>query len=97
MPTAEDLAGDVPLNLDTEMDEVDPAATVSMAQELAEDNPLEPLGLGRFQELLEGEGWTITSLAKANPQELIPYPGIGAVTAENIIKKAQGHLVGRTA
>ncbi|NIV39935.1 MAG: hypothetical protein GWN58_64175 [Anaerolineae bacterium] len=63
---------------------------------LTEENPLEPLALGRFQELLEGEGWTITSLAKADARELIPYPGIGAVTAENIIKKAQGHLAGRT-
>ncbi|NIV39934.1 MAG: hypothetical protein GWN58_64170, partial [Anaerolineae bacterium] len=33
LPTAEDLADDVPLNLDTEMDEVDPATTISMAQE----------------------------------------------------------------
>ncbi len=97
LPTAEELAADVPLNLDTEMDEVDAATEISVARELTEDNPLEPLGLGRFQELLETEGWTITSLAQAGAAELIPYPGIGAVTAENIIKKAQAHLAGRTA
>ena len=100
LPTAEEL-NDAPagagLNLDTEMEEVDPATTISMAREQAQDNPLEPLGLGRFQEILEAEGWTIVGLAKADPVELTPYPGIGSVTAANIIKKAQAHLAGRTA
>ena len=88
LPTAADL------NLDTEMAEVDQDTALTVAQEQAKENPLEALNLGRFQGVLESEGWTIPGLANADPAELIPYPGIGKVTAENIIKVAQEHQEG---
>ena len=98
LPTVEELAEEPePEEQEPEMPEVDPATTMAMAQEQAEDNPLEPLDLGRFQGVLEAEGWTITGLANADPVELIPYPGIGTVTAENIVKRAQAHLAGQAA
>ena len=89
LPTADELSDD------PEMDEVAPEVAISIAREQTQDHPLEPLDLGRFQEILEGEGWTIVSLANAKPAELMPYPGIGEATAEKIVKAAQRHLAGR--
>ena len=87
LPSAEDLEVQGPHTGLTELD-------IAIAQEQEKDHPLEALNLGRFQEMLEHEGWTIPGLAAAGAGELTPYPGIGQVTAENIIKKAQGHQEG---
>ena len=87
LPSVDDLAVQT---ADTGLTELD----IAIAQEQEKDHPLEELNLGRFQEMLEHEGWTIPGLAAAGAGELTPYPGIGQVTAENIVKKAQGHQEG---
>jgi len=56
--------------------------------------PVEVLGLGRFEEILTSEGWSVEKLANADPGELIPYPGIGQVTAGKIVTQAQEYLAG---
>ena len=90
LPTVEELDAIEPQSADSGLTELDAA----IAQEQAKEHPLEALDLGRFQEMLEHEGWTIPGLANADAAELTPYPGVGKVTAENIIKKAQGHQGG---
>ena len=90
LPTPEELADGEPEPAPAELTEVD----LTIVQEQTEEHPLKPLDLGRFQAILEAEGWTITSLARADAAELIPYPGIGGVTAEKIVRAAQEHLAG---
>jgi len=57
--------------------------------------PLDVLGLGRHGETLAGEGWTVEKLAATDPAELVPYPGIGAVTAGKLVQQARDYLGGR--
>ena len=60
----------------------------------ATHTPLDVLELGKFEEILDSEGWTVEKLAGADPLELTPYPGIGSVTATKIVDQAKAHLVG---
>lgn len=57
--------------------------------EAARDRPLEDMGLAaNVRAMLEAERWTVPMLAKAEVDDLTPYPGVGKVTAGRIIEKA---------
>lgn len=53
---------------------------------------LDVLELGNLEKMLEVEGWTVNSLAGAEPGELINYKGIGPVRAGAIVEKARQFL-----
>lgn len=58
--------------------------------EAAKDHPLAALSIpAKVKEMLEAERWTVPALARAIPEELVPYPGIGKKTAADIIAEAQ--------
>ena len=65
-----------------------------VAEEIAEaakDHPLEDLSgvSASVKAMLEMEGWTVPQLARALPEELMPYPGVGRVTAGKLVEEAK--------
>jgi hypothetical protein len=65
------------------------------AQEASGDGDLDALEMqgfrgdvGAVKRMLTAEGWTMESLANAQVEELVPYPGIGAVWAAKLIAEA---------
>lgn len=93
-PLVDDYAGIQ--GADTGLAEMD--AEIALRRERAEaakENrlaPLDNMGIRNWENVkpqLEIETWTIPMLARAIPDELIPYPGIGAKTAQDIIEAAK--------
>lgn len=59
-------------------------------EEAARDEPLEDVEslTAEQRAMLETEGWTLPKLAAADPEDLVPYPTIGKVTAARAIAEA---------
>lgn len=90
-PEPAEIVGTVP-----EAEEESPApvlADLPTPEEIAEvqkEHPLEGLSVNaNVKAMMEAEGWTIPGLARAEPGELTPYPGVGLVTAEKMIAEAK--------
>jgi len=60
-------------------------AELDMEIAAIKDDPRTPLQMKR---MLTVEGWHLESLANADVEELVPYPGIGKVTAAKAIAEA---------
>jgi len=73
------------------IDEATETADAAEIFEAAKDNPLEEITCvgDDIKTMLEKEGWTVPQLARAIPEELMPYPRVGKVTAQRLIEEAQ--------